>query len=567
MKFKCLTALVLSLLVLAMTSVPAFAAEPNEVIDPLANQGYSDVTLEVKDTSGGGTDGGSDIIIATVPVELPIVMDLEGNITVPSNAKIINHVQDKDITVTKIAAVMVDGWSAADFSDDLSEKNEDAKELGLSFRGDTMGANGMFSLSPDNWNIAANGELALNMAAKLPKQTEVNKIKIATVSFTIDWASGGEIAHPTDFTVTANNRAMIGYSGMSAEDLEIPETFVGDDGVVYKVTSIGASAFNGCENLKSVVIPASVNSIGSSAFECCSNLERVTFHEGLESIGGSAFEKCVKLGDVVFPSTLKNVANFSFMDCTNLINVSLNDGIESIGMSTFSKTSVVAIHIPETLTSIGDYAFRTETLAEITIDSKNTAFTVADNVLFNKDMTTLVQCPAKGKQGVYNIPETVRSINSWAFAYTSDITSVTIPETVTSIGTSAFNRSGIGSIVIPSGLNNIPSSAFQNCSNLKTLTLKGAARLGMRAFMGCTNLTTVILDGGILAELSEDSFGNCSSLTGLTLHFPTILNSIHQDALRGCTGMKTITITDTPINTILGSAPWGAVNATVNYVR
>ena len=99
MKFhsKRLLTLTLTLSMLASTAVPAFAADPNEVVDPNTKQGGSNVTIEVQNNP-------SDVIIATVPVELPIIVDLDGNITVPTNAKIINQVEDKSIDVVDITA-------------------------------------------------------------------------------------------------------------------------------------------------------------------------------------------------------------------------------------------------------------------------------------------------------------------------------------------------------------------------------------------------------------------------------------------------------------------------------
>ena len=182
-----LTALVLSLSM--MTT--AYAVKPNEVTEPLENTGTTAVTLTVLDSGGDGegpgTGGDEGFIIATVPAELPIVMDLQGKITVPNDAKIINHSDESNIEIINIDTIMGDGWEIADFRDDFKSKQENSKELGLRLRGDELSTDGSFNLTDGNWVVAKDeGVLQLQMAAKLPKQSETGRTQIATVQFTLD---------------------------------------------------------------------------------------------------------------------------------------------------------------------------------------------------------------------------------------------------------------------------------------------------------------------------------------------------------------------------------------------
>lgn len=182
-----LTALVLSLSM--MTT--AYAVKPNEVTEPLENTGTTAVTLTVLDSGGDGegpgTGGDEGFIIATVPAELPIVMDLQGKITVPNDAKIINHLDESNIEIINIDTIMGDGWEIADFRDDFKSKQENSKELGLRLRGDELSTDGSFNLTDGNWVVAKDeGVLQLQMAAKLPKQSETSRTQIATVQFTLD---------------------------------------------------------------------------------------------------------------------------------------------------------------------------------------------------------------------------------------------------------------------------------------------------------------------------------------------------------------------------------------------
>lgn len=172
---------------LLLTTVQVYAANEKEVTGDSEVTGESKVTLEVKDNSGGGTD--PDIIIVTVPTELPIVMDLEGTVTVPTTANIINHVESKAIKVTNLEVVLKNGWVAANYTDDFTAKAQDTKEINIAFRGDKLISSGEFSLSSGNWEIGADSTLPLNMEAKLPKQSASSKSDIATVNFTFDWAN------------------------------------------------------------------------------------------------------------------------------------------------------------------------------------------------------------------------------------------------------------------------------------------------------------------------------------------------------------------------------------------
>ena len=202
-----LLALTLALITATASPVTAFAAESNEITGDLEATGYSSLTLEVVDSGSEGPGGGEgenpgggegenpgggdtdpSVLVATVPVELPVIMDLEGNITVPKDAVIINHVEDKGIEVTAIDVVSGADWEIADFSDDFSSKSTNTKEFGLMLRGDELNTTGEFELSAGNWNIPADGELPLNMRMRLPKHTEESKTEIATIGFTLNWS-------------------------------------------------------------------------------------------------------------------------------------------------------------------------------------------------------------------------------------------------------------------------------------------------------------------------------------------------------------------------------------------
>ena len=235
------------------------------------------------------------------------------------------------------------------------------------------------------------------------------------------------------------------------------------------VTSIGSSAFLKCSSLTSVTIPNSVTSIGDYVFQGCSRLTSVTIPNSVTSIGGAAFYKCSRLTSPVYnahvfaympesysgaytiPDGIESIAGEAFRDCSRLTSVTIPNSVTSIGEYAFSWCSgLTSVTIPNSITSIGSSAFYLcSSLTSISVATDNPNYSSKDGVLFNKQQTTLIQCPLGGKKGEYVIPYSVTSIGTHAFYECSRLTSVTIPNSVTSIGDRAFMYcSGLTSVTL-----------------------------------------------------------------------------------------------------------------------
>ena len=242
-----------------------------------------------------------------------------------------------------------------------------------------------------------------------------------------------------DGTVT-----LTGYNGAGG-NVSVPHKIGGK-----KVSAIGAWDFDRNTRIKSLTLPNTITSVGDLAFENCSSLTSIDFGNGLTSIatsfGGSA------LTSVKIPKSVISIQG-SFWACPNLTDVT----------------------IPASVSSIENNFYYCLNLQTITVDSRNRSYSSADGVLFNKDQTELILCPA-GKSGNYTSPNSVTSIGDYAFAWCADLTGIVIPEGVTNIGfCSFFSCMGLSSITIPASVTSIDDWTFCQCYNLTAIYFLGNA--------------------------------------------------------------------------------------------
>ena len=209
------------------------------------------------------------------------------------------------------------------------------------------------------------------------------------------------------------------------------------------LTSIESGAFNGCTNLKTVVVPEGVETIADEAFKGCTELLTVSLPDGLTKIGNFAFQSAKKLFAIRLPETLTEIETYAFRYCSSLRSVVLPANIQKLGTGAFMLTGLNALNIPAKVTSVGETAVCGSSLLSVSVASGNTNYNSADNcnAIINSSTHELISGSKFAK-----IPEGVLKIGRYAFAYLT-IDELEIPSSVGFIDFAAFTQAQLESIV------------------------------------------------------------------------------------------------------------------------
>ncbi len=311
----------------------------------------------------------------------------------------------------------------------------------------------------------------------------------------------------------------------------IPSTLGG-----YPVTKIGEHAFENCDKLSCITIPDSVTSIGKYAFKDCDILKIIKIPDSVTSIEDYVFFACESINNITIPDSVTSIGDFAFFGCDSLTSITIPDSVTSIGVRAFSYCARLGrVTIPDSVTSIGDRAFNEcGILKSITVSENNLHYSSdKSGVLFNKDITKLIQYTTGSSVTTYNIPDSVTDIEAYAFSECDSLTSMTIPDSVTSIGAYAFSNCGsLTSITIPDSVTSIGDGTFYFCGRLTSMTIPDSmTSIGNSAFSGCNSLTSITIPDSV-TSIGDSALSGCDSLKIIII--PDSVTSIGDNAFRFC---------------------------------
>ena len=250
--------------------------------------------------------------------------------------------------------------------------------------------------------------------------------------------------------------------------------------------------------------------------EASNSTPNFTITDGVVTNGSS----CVS--SVVIPAGVTSIGDYAFTGASSLTSITIPAGVTSIGYGAFQNaTALTNIIIPASVTTIGDLAFaNTILLTNITVDTENANYSSTEGVLFNKNLTTLINYPTGNSRTSYSIPASVTSIRDSAFYGASALATITFEtgSQLTRIGDYAFTgASSLTSITIPAGVTSIGDSAFTGASSLASITIPaGVTGIGYGAFQNATALTNIIIPASV-TTIGDLAFANTILLTNITV--------------------------------------------------
>ena len=307
----------------------------------------------------------------------------------------------------------------------------------------------------------------------------------------------------------------------------------------YQVKGLSENAIES----KNIIIPSiyegkPVTSIGASAFVSCNILTSIVIPEGVTSIGNSAFRDCSSLTSIVIPESVTSIGNSAFYGCGSL---TYNEYGNAYYLGNETNPYVVLVKAKsENITS-----------CEINASTKliySSAFswcTSLTSIVIPEGVTSIGNSVFRDCSSLTSIviPDSVTSIGDYAFSYCRSLTSIVIPDSVTSIGDYAFSWcTSLTSIVIPEGVTSIGNSAFRDCSSLTSIVIpEGVTSIGNSAFSGCDSLTSIVIPESV-TSIGNSAFCDCESLTSIVI--PEGVTSIGYYAFYDCNSLTSIVIPD-----------------------
>lgn len=338
-----------------------------------------------------------------------------------------------------------------------------------------------------------------------------------------------------------DNHALEGCPNL--ETLTIP--FIGGSatenqylGYIFGATSVDDNGTKVPTSIKTINLSSACLTIPDKAFVNCASIEEINIGDNVNSIGWRSYYGCSSIESIVVPASVTNIGNSAFGSMSSLVSVIILGDNVTIGLSVFSGSP---------------------NLAQIRVPASNINYSVNNDILYNKDGTRLICCPA-GLSGAIIVPNTVTSIEEYAFYGCDKITSITLPSSIAEFENNTFtNCTSLESINIPEGLTTIGKTVFGYCSSLEEINLPSTLlTMGEYCFGYCSSLKNIEIPASV-QTLEKAIFLECSSLKSVTLHGG--LKTIGLGAFLRCSALEGVDVPDS-VTTIGAAAFEGCTSIT-----
>lgn len=288
----------------------------------------------------------------------------------------------------------------------------------------------------------------------------------------------------------------------SVTSVDIPAEIDG-----FPVTSIGENAFSECINLANVTISDTVSDIGRHAFYNTPWIN--AFTGNMIIIGDNILYKCNGSGKLIVPDNVKGLSDNIFDDINNYTEITLSDNITSINLNKFQCKQPITVNIGKNTNEVKNWYGRMgnfDNILAVNVPDDNPYYSSEDGILFNKDKTVLLYYPISKKDITsYSIPESVTEIGNGAFFF-SHLEHIQLPDSITRIGEYAFSNSYavFDDLQIPNGTVEILEDAFSGCK-ISSLSIPiSVKKIGLAAFY-CSELTSATIKNPD-CEITDDSY-------------------------------------------------------------
>ena len=301
-----------------------------------------------------------------------------------------------------------------------------------------------------------------------------------------------------------------------------------EDGILFNKDKTTLVCYPIGKTETTYTVPATVTTFKNSAFENCTALAQINLPNSLTSIANRVFYGCTSLTEVTLPDGLTNIEFYTFYGCSALEKVTLPEGITYIGSGAFKNCSA--------LTELTVWAIRPPGVS-------NDAFTGVGSSL-------VVKVPAEGLPA-YQTADIWKDFslqgNGQAPFFVGNLKYRVTSQTENTVEVMGYQTTPTGALTIPATVTcnevtytvtGIKEQVFSNCSALTSVSLPdGLTSIGNAAFANCTSLTGITLPDG-LTTIGDEAFFNCTSLTGITI--PNTVTSIGEAAFKDCSFLATV---------------------------